>query len=230
MKYSSGLNSKMYEMKKLTGKDHKFFERTLRPNESPVKEFADEWYQYLKNKHPGMGKALNYLEDTDGSAMMEFILSENVLGHYHPIANEILSEVRELTIEACEYYGIDYKKEKYYIHAWLNYAKGPRIVHDDQIKLDDHGWNPKHFHGYYAINAEPSITFYELDEEYKEHPSGLYPLENKNGRVLLSLNGYQHGVGTWPKDEFRITLAYNIMPLSDVPRNRDRYAQYLPLL
>lgn len=230
MKYSSGLNNKPYEMKDITGKPHKFFESMLRPNEESVREFAQEWYEYLKNKRPEMGKALNYLEDVDGSAMMEFILSENVLGHYHPIANDILGEIRKLTIDACNYYEIDYIKEKYYIHAWLNYAKGPREVFDDQIKLDDHGWNPKHLHGYYAINAEPSITFYELDERYEGHPSGLYPLENKNGRVLLSMNGYQHGVGSWLKAEPRITLAYNIMPLSDVPTNRDRYAQYLPLL
>lgn len=230
MKYSSGLNNKPYEMKDVTGKPHKFFESMLLPNDKIVQDFAQEWYEYLKKKRPEMGKALNYREDADGSAMMEFILAENVLGHYHPVANQILSAVRELTIEACKYYEIDYKAEQYYIHAWLNYAKGPRTVFDDQIKLDDHGWNPKHFHGYYAINAEPSITFYELDEPYTEHPTGLYPLENKNGRVLLSMNGYQHGVGSWLKEEPRITLAYNIMPLAHVPTNRDRYAQYLPLL
>lgn len=230
MKYSSGLNTKPYEMKDVTGKPHKFFESTLFPNGQGVREFADAWYQYLKEKNPTMGKALNYLEDVDGSAMMDLILSENILGSYSHFAYDILSEIKKLVIEACDYYEIDIKEERYYIHSWLNYAYGPRVVNDDQIKLDDHGWNPKHLHGYYAINAEPSTTFYELDEPYKGHPSGLFPLENKNGRVLLSMNGYQHGVGSWLKKEPRITLAYNIMPLSSVPRNSGKYAQYLPLV
>lgn len=231
MKYSSGLNDKPYEMKDLTGKPHKFFEREIFANGKGIREFADIFYQYIKEKHPSASKALNYKEDADGSAMMDLILSENVLGQYSPLAFDLLKVIKELVIEACEYYEIDFEKERYYLHSWLNYAKGPRVVHDDQIKLDDHGWRPKHFHGYYAINAEPSTTFYELDEPYEGHPSGYYPLENKNGRVLLSINGYQHGVGSWPKEEPRITLAYNIMPLSDLPYNPNKnYAQYLPLI
>lgn len=230
MKYASNIE-KPYEMKDITGKPHKFFERTLFPNGQGIREFADIWYEYLKTKYPEMSKSLDYREDADGSAMMDLILSENILCEYSPLAFDLLKTIKELTVEACEYYEIDFEKERYYLHAWLNYAKGPRVVHSDQIKLDDHGWNPKHFHGYYAINAEPSVTFYELDEEYKDHPSGLFPLENKNGRVLLSMNGYQHGVGSWLKEEPRITLAYNIMPLNNVPYTPGKYyGQYLPLI
>lgn len=217
-------------MKQITGKDHKFFERDI-PVDTEIRAWAEEWYLHLKNKSPEKAAMLNYTKPADARAMQEFIWSENILGQYHPFAYDILKSLAEVTKEACEYYGLDPHKERYYVHSWLNYARGPRLIRNDDIHLDHHGDFSDRFHGYYSINADPSITYYELDEDSVDHPQGLWPVHNKNGRVLLSLNGYDHGVYRWESEEPRITLAYNIIPQRDVPRsNNFDYVNYVPLL
>lgn len=216
-------------MKDVTGKPHKFFTETIDIHRLMARSYADKWYNTLKNIDPEKAKNLSYKKDVDGTVMQAFIEEHNVLLETNDISYKVLSAVRRLTKEACEYYGIDYAAEKYHIHAWLNYAKGPRIIREyDQVALDDHGIDPKRFHGYYAINAEPSKTFYELDEDNPDQAQGLWPYENKNGRVMLSLSGYDHGVGNWESEEPRITLAYNVIPLDQVPPYNP-HGIYIPL-
>jgi hypothetical protein len=207
-------------MKQLTGKNHKFFERHI-PVDAEMRSWAEEWYLHLKNKNPEKAGMLNYKKDVDSLVMQEFIESENILGQYHPIAYDILTKLADAMKEACEYYGLDPHKERYYVHSWLNYARGPRLIRNDDIHLDHHGDFSNRFHGYYSINADPSITYYELDEDNPEHPQGLWPVHNKNGRILLSLSGYDHGVYNWDSTEPRITLAYNIIPQTMIARSNN---------
>lgn len=216
-------------MKDVTGKAHQFFTEQLDIDPVALREYSDKWYNHLKEADPERAKGLNYKKDVDGQLMQAFIESHNVLLETNDTSYQILSAVRRLTKQACEYYGIDYVQKKYHIHAWLNYARGPRIVREhDQIALDDHGSFPDRLHGYYAINAEPSKTFYELDEDNPDQEQGLWPYENKNGRVMLSLSGYGHGVGNWESTEPRITLAYNVIPLEQVPPYNP-HGIYIPL-
>jgi hypothetical protein len=213
-------------MKEITGKPHKFFYSEVNFDKQELDDYVQTWYKYMSNKYTESEQAFNYVDDT----MTKLVMLENTLGSYSPISHELLLTIRKVLLDACKYYEIDYKKEKYYLHSWLNYIQGPRPVMTDSIKLDNHGTNPLHFHGYFAIDAEPSITYYDLDEKDKNDPSGLFPYENKNGRVMLSLNGYHHGVGSWNETRPRITLAYNIIPQSHIPNNIQSLAQYLPLL
>lgn len=212
------------DMRELTGKPHKFFSRHAYRNDPELRRFLDDkWVELKASTDQITGESMEYRED-NGQKMQEFQWSYNMFTFYNEKLHNVLGLIRDMVIEACDYYNIDYKAEKYYITSWMNYTKGPKVVYEDQLKFDDHGSHPKEFHGYYAIDAEPGVTYYKLDDDV------LFPHENENGKILLSLNGYHHGVGTWTPEKNRVTIAYNIMPLSRVPRDRSVHGQHIPLL
>ena len=217
------------DMKKLTGKPHKFFARdNVYRNDQELRNWIDNTWSFLKQKDENAkqlipGNAIKYTHE-NAASMQAFQHSYNFFGLYNEKMYDVLSQIREMTIEACEYYEIDYKRHNYHIAAWINYTHGPRVHTDAQISYDDHGSNPFEFHGYYSVDAEPGHTMYKVDD------GELFPWENKNGTIMLTLNGYHHGVGSWPFEKPRITIAYNIHPAKWVPRDRDKYAQWLPLL
>lgn len=211
-------------MKELTGKPHKFFSREAYGNDMQLRNFVDSKWTELKGlMSEEAQKESEYRQPGPGKAMNEFQQSYNMFGFYNDQLHDVLVLIRDMVIEACDYYNIDYKKEKYHILSWMNYVKGPRKIILDQLRLDDHGSNPKEFHGYYAVNAEPGVTWYKLDDEQ------LHPHYNKNGEAILSLNGYHHAIGDWDSEDHRITIAYNIMPIYRVPTSK-RFGQHLPLL
>ena len=78
-------------------------------------------------------------------------------------------------------------------------------------KLDyhDHGSpGAPNFHGYYSVNAEPSITHYKLFND----PSRIVDNVNKNNRLVISEVGHPHAMGDWDWSGPRITIAYDIVP------------------
>jgi hypothetical protein len=62
------------------------------------------------------------------------------------------------------------------------------------------------FHGYYCVNAEPSITYYKING------NDLFENHNKNNRAIVSETGHPHGRDDWYEDKPRITIAYDIAP------------------
>ena len=50
---------------------------------------------------------------------------------------------------------------------------------------------------------------------------------NKNNRLILSETGHPHGIGPWPFDKPRITLAYDVSPLMYM--NGDELQHWVPL-
>lgn len=205
-----------------TGKPHKFFTGEIYRNDPGLRNFIEETWKYLKSTTDQItGDAIEYKKD-NAEKMQAFQKSYNFLNFMDTRMHDVMLLVKNLVIEACDYYEIDYAKEKYYMSAWINYTKGPKVVTPGQIAYDDHGSDPTEFHGYYAIDAEPNSTVYKLDHDV------LFAHENKNGKILLSLNGYHHGVDTWPFDKPRITIAFNIVPLSKAIH--DPGIPWIPLL
>lgn len=205
-----------------TGKPHKFFSGEIYRNDTKLRVFIEDTFQYLKSTTDLItGDSMEYKKD-NGNAMNAFQTTYNFLKFMNPQMHDVTLLVKSLLIEACEYYEIDYQKEKYYVHSWINYTKGPRLVSPGQVYFDNHGSHPKEFHGYYAVDAEPGSTWYKLDND------ALFEHKNKNGKVLLSLNGYHHGVDTWPFEKPRITIAYNIVPLERALNSPD--TPWIPLL
>lgn len=133
---------------------------------------------------------------------------------------DLYKSISDMTKEACEYYEIDFEKQKFFIQGWFN------INHTKKGKLDwhDHGpWGAPNFHGYYCVKAEPSSTYYKVfDKE----------VENKNidGRAILSEMGHPHAQADWDWEGPRVTVAYDVIPLFGLKENGMHQEQHwIPL-
>lgn len=134
---------------------------------------------------------------------------------------DLYKSVSDMTKEACEYYELDFEKQKFFIQGWFN------INYTKKGKLDwhDHGpWGAPNFHGYYCVKAEPSSTYYKVfDKE----------VENKNidGRAILSEMGHPHAQADWDWEGPRVTVAYDVIPLFGLKENGMHQEQHwIPLV
>lgn len=193
---------------------HKFFDKILDNN-------LDSLYEYLYQKAQDLidGKIGNIPEDV----LSRFNIVNGPatqLGEYYNIFTwdnaEILKlkeALKNIIIEACDYYGIDFEGEDYHINGWFNldfkspdnemYGVSP-IRHPEHYHDHAGGTGAPVFHGYYCVNAEPSSTFYKIDR--------LVDFENinKNNRAIISETGHPHGRDDWYEEKPRITIAYDI--------------------
>jgi hypothetical protein len=115
--------------------------------------------------------------------------------------------IREMVKEACEYYDLDFAEQKYMMQGWFNINSNSK---GGKLNWHDHGPNgAPDFHGYYCVNAEPSVTHYRVFDKEVQNI-------NKNNRAILSEMSHPHAMGDWDWAGDRITVAYDILPLSQV--------------
>lgn len=201
--------------------DHRFFERFLDND-------LDYLFSYLVNKQEELlsGK-IGSIPDNILSKYNKENGPSTQLGEYYNIFNFNIKEIQDLkaalneaTKEASEYYGISFEDEDYYINGWFNLDfKSSDIVEygvsplkDDQ-NYHDHmnGEGAPVFHGYYCVNAEPSTTFYKIN-----NGDFVFGNINKNNRAILSETGHPHGRDDWYEEKPRITIAYDIATRSRI--------------
>jgi hypothetical protein len=197
---------------------HKFFDRNLNNNLDDLAHFLHTQYdriergEILKND-----KQEKTLWDSSGSITTQKWNKYNVFQFYHPGIHNLFKAVRSMTVEACEYYNVDFNKEQFWVQGWFN------INYNHIGKLDWHehgGAGAPWFHGYYAVKAEPSITHYKVfDKEIENH--------NKNNRAILSETGHPHAMGDWDWEGPRITIAYDVIPFRGVMHNWEQH--WIPL-
>jgi hypothetical protein len=199
--------------------EHRFFERNIGNDLNALNHYIDKKYNELKDENWGILVPKDRPYDP-GNHWLTF----NVFNFENEGLNSIKSNVAEMTKEACSYYGIDYDKQKYYIHGWFNYYNTKRNIglEPKDLHFHDHGNVPNTFHGYYCLNAEPSITYYKINGE-------IFKNINQNNRAVISKNGYPHAVGEWNQEFNRITIAYNITPLKGLDLTRKESKQFIPL-
>jgi hypothetical protein len=82
-----------------------------------------------------------------------------------------------------------------------------------------------HHFGYYCIKAEPSSTFYKLENK----DDSIIENHNKDNRLILSEMGHPHAMGDWDWDGPRITLAYDIAPLENIKVSPEQQ-HWIPLV
>ena len=189
-------------------KPHKFFERYL-DNDliSLSAELQDRYNKIKKAEVLGVTelKEDEYWKTSNSVSTMKW-REYNVFQFHIPGIHNIFKAVRELTIEACDYYNIDFASQQFMVQGWFN------INHANNGKLDWHDHGPvgaPNFHGYYCVSAEPSITHYKVfGKDVENH--------NKNNRIILSEMSHPHAMGDWSWDGPRITVAYDVMPLKDL--------------
>jgi hypothetical protein len=191
---------------------HKFFKTNIENDLLKISDFAKEVNSNIKlNTGYDMENAwkISKEDTTKNVAMDSWHLAYNIFDCNNEEIKKIQNGVKNMIIEACEYYGIDAKEQEYMIKGHLNYYAGPKKINWDDVPWDNHGEDPLEFHGYYCVNAEPSITYYKVNEKIVEN-------ENKNNVALLSQNGYHHAVGDWLSEDVRITIGYNVFPFKNI--------------
>ena len=205
---------------------HKFFERYLNNNLSVLaSELQDRYEKIEKAKVVGVTPvgANEAWKQSNSVSTMKW-RQYNVFQFHSTGIYNLYKAVKDMTIEACDYYGIDFEKEKFMLQGWFN------ITHTGKGKLDwhDHGGPfAPHFHGYYCVNAEPSITNYKL---YNDN-NRLVENVNKNNRLIVSEMGHPHAMGDWGWDGPRITIAYDIEPVKYLIENDLTIEQHwIPLI
>jgi len=140
---------------------HKFFDRVLDNN-------LDELYDYLYQQ------LQNMLEGKIGNIPIEELSKFNLfngpgtqLGKYYNIftwenqaIQNLKNSLREIIIEASEYYGIDFDEEDYHINGWFNLdfsSPEDRSQGVSPIRHPEHyhdhagGTGAPIFHGYYCV-------------------------------------------------------------------------------
>lgn len=191
-----------------SNKPHKFFETFLDNNLDTLANALEDRYKKIKQVEVLGVTPLtdNELWKTSNSVSTMKWREYNVFQFHIPELHNLFKAVRNLTIEACEYYNINFEKQQYMVQGWFN------INHAKKGKLDWHDHGPigaPNFHGYYCVSAEPSITYYRVfDKDVENH--------NKNNRVILSEMGHPHAMGDWDWEGSRITVAYDVIPLKDL--------------
>jgi len=197
---------------------HKFFERNLNSDLEDLSSFLGKQYDRIKDgeilKNDGGEKTL---WDASGSITTSKWNKYNVFQFYHPAIHKLFRSVRAMTVEACEYYGIDFEKEDFWVQGWFN------INYNHVGKLDWHehgGSGAPWFHGYYCVKAEPSTTHYKVFDQDFENI-------NKNNRAILSETGHPHAMADWDWDGPRITIAYDVIPFKGVMHDWEQH--WIPL-
>ena len=184
---------------------HKFFERFLDNDLTLLSNDLQDRYFKIKNAEVlGVTElSENELWKSSNSVSTMKWREYNVFQFHITGIRKLYDAVSEMIKEACQYYNIDFEKEQFMIQGWFN------INEANHGKLDwhDHGpYGAPNFHGYYCVNAEPSITHYITFGEEKDNI-------NKNNRAVISEMGHPHAMGDWTWDGPRITVAYDVIPL-----------------
>ena len=197
-------------------KEHKFFERFLENDLEKLSEFINiKNNQLMNGELPGISKEMIIEAEKEYSCVPTIMLEHyNIFQFTNEYIYNLYNSVKEMTIEACQYYNIDFKKQKYYIQGWFNFDYQEKDMGDQDLHDHCGGTGAPFFHGYYCVNAQPSVTHYQINRKT------MFNNINKNNRAILSETGHPHRKGGWYGDKPRITIAYDMMPLESlVDRN-----------
>jgi len=210
-------------MNKEASVDHKFFTKDLDNNlDSLSKELLLRYDKIKKAELFGVMplKDQEIWKESNSVSTMKWREYNVFQFHIEEIYN-LYTAVSEMTKDACEWYGLDFKKNKYMIQGWFN------INYANEGKL---GWHLHKnqgsplFHGYYCVSAEPSKTDYLIFDNQ-------ISINNVNNRALLSESGHLHQMGDWEWSGPRITVAYDVRPLENLKKEGMQHEQHwLPLL
>jgi hypothetical protein len=192
----------------LSKKDHVFFERNLSCELDLLSNFLSNKYNVIKDKD--LSNAFNMAKtssfDSTGSVSTAKYYQYNVFQFHNTNLYDLFKAIKDMTKEACEYYELDFDYHRFMVQGWFN-------INDRKIgKLNWHdhpGKGAPFFHGYYCVNAEPSVTNYKLFGK----DESIFQNINKNNRAILSETGHPHAMGDWDWDGQRITIAYDVVPL-----------------
>jgi hypothetical protein len=184
---------------------HKFFERFLDNNLDKLSaELQDRYFKIKSAEVFGVSPLSdNEIWKSSNSISTMKWREYNVFQFHVDGIRNLYDSISEMVKEACQYYDLDFQKEKFMLQGWFNINE----ANNGKLDWHDHGpYGAPNFHGYYCVSAEPSVTHYITFGEEKDNV-------NKNNRAVLSEMGHPHAMGDWEWNGPRITVAYDVIPL-----------------
>ena len=211
-------------------KEHRFFTKDLDNDlnslSSWISDFEAKLISYdlpeLKT-YDGSEIPKDFFEKLDGQYSIGTVAGAyyNLFSYNSEAINNLRQALVELLKQACNYYDIDYSAHTWGIRGWFNRNPSDHMKNispiDNPGNFHDHldAAGAPNFHGYYAVNAEPSVTIYKIGNDN----NNIIENVNKNNRAILSEVGHPHGMGNWGSSEPRITIAYDITPITNNNNN-----------
>ena len=115
---------------------------------------------------------------------------------------------------------IDFK-EQYYLRCWVNlFQRGKNIGWHSH-------WEPefKTYHGFYCVNTEGNNISYT---DYKIPGKDMLRIESKNGLCVFGKSdGDEHRSSEWLNDDYRVTIAFDVIPVRILRRYENFTHQFL---
>jgi hypothetical protein len=204
---------------------HKFFERFVDNDLEKLTEFLT---QKMSEMSEGRIEGIT----REDFAKLKFDAVATKLGNQYNIfqfhskeIHNVYAAVSDMIKEACDYYGINFKDSNYMIQGWFNFDKfkKPEPLPDEYLHDHMDGKGAPDFHGYYCVNAEPSNTYYKIGGKDGQRFSNV----NINNRAILSETGHPHGIQSWDREDFRITIAYDVVPMNQMINTKEQH--WIPL-
>lgn len=146
----------------------------------------------------------------------------NIFSYQNEMMYDLLQHIKGLLQSACKKLDIDYIKQKYHIHGWVDVYNGEFNETDiDNISWYDETMTNNVFAGMFMLDAEDSSNYYLKNGEVKE-------IENIPGRLNIFTN-YKWFHGKWTENRSKIVFGFSIYPLSILPPLEGNVTRYIPL-
>jgi hypothetical protein len=194
---------------------HRFFQTVLN-------EDVEDIQLFLLNLYKEMGDGVHFAltkgwEDEDRNYFSPptlYLDKYNLLSMPYEPFRKIHKSIKDLILQACDYYKINFEDEDFMVHAWFNLSWNYNTDLLSETDMHDslNGQGAPDFHGYYSVNTEPSVTKYFIGSDSIE-------IHNKNNRLLMSETGYMHGVERFDWWGERTTISFEVTPNRNLLEN-----------
>lgn len=208
-------------MDKALNNDNDFWYRDL-----PFTNIEVHGYrQFTEKLMSGLGESMiknNFSIDLEKDNPLNYWDRYSIFDFQNDQMYDLLQHIKSLMSKACNALNIDYEKQKYHIHGWIDVYNGEfNDTNVNNLNWYDETTKENVFSGMFMFDAEDSFNYYMKDGDILE-------IENIPGRLCLFTN-YQWFHGKWTENRSKIVFGFNIYPISLLPEVKDYIVKYIPL-
>lgn len=180
---------------------------------------------FAHNLSEGIGPSLlkdNFIIDFTKNNALDYWDKYNIFTFQNDQMYDLLQHIKSLMSKICNELGIDYDKQKYHIHGWIDIYNGEfNDTNINNLNWYEESTQENVFSGMFMFEAEDSFNYYSKNGEILE-------IENIPGRLHL-FTDYKWFHGKWTNNIPKRIFGFNIYPIALLPNIEDFAARYIPL-